>query len=123
MGGQRMTSNEMVPLGATEFQVMLALLEGARYGYAIMKAVEEESGGRIAPEIGSLYRLLTRLMSQGLVEETTAPRGATATHPGRERRYYRLTVLGRSVVKAETKRLREVLELAVSRAVLPGRAQ
>jgi DNA-binding PadR family transcriptional regulator len=68
MTGSRRNALELLPLGPTEFQVLLVLLDGARYGYAIMKAVEEESGGRIAPEIGSLYRLLTRLMSQELVE-------------------------------------------------------
>lgn len=30
---------------ATEFHVLLVLSRGALYGYAIMKAVEEESGG------------------------------------------------------------------------------
>jgi DNA-binding PadR family transcriptional regulator len=73
------------------------------------------------PEIGSLYRLLTRLVSEGLVEETAAPRGGAVPHPGRDRRYYRLTAAGRAAVRAEAKRLREVLELAASRAVLPRR--
>jgi DNA-binding PadR family transcriptional regulator len=108
------------PLGATEFHVLLALTRGTLYGYAIMKAVEEESGGRISPEIGSLYRLLTRLLSKGLVEETSHPRGEDEPHPGRERRYYRLTSLGRSAVRSEARRLREVLQLAASRAVLRG---
>jgi len=122
MDGSRGKSMKWLPLGPTEFQVLLALWGGARYGYAIMKAVEAESGGRIAPEIGSMYRVLTRLVSQGLVGETAAPRGETAPHPGRERRYYELTSQGRTVVRAEAKRLREVLELAASRAALPGRS-
>lgn len=108
------------PLSALEFHVLLVLGEGALYGYAIMKAVEEESGGRIAPEIGSLYRVLSRLMTEGLLQETDAPRGAPETHPGRERKYYRLTARGRAVARAEATRLREVLELARLRDLLPG---
>ncbi|MCI0437073.1 MAG: PadR family transcriptional regulator [Gemmatimonadetes bacterium] len=115
-------AEERLPLGAMEFHVLLALLGGARYGYAVMKAVEVESGGRVAPQIGSLYRLLTRLMGEGLVEETTAPRGGEGPHPGRDRRYYRLTALGRATVKAEANRLREVVALATSRTVLPDRS-
>ena len=121
MTKRHLDPDDLLPLAATEFHVLLALLEGARYGYAIMKAVEAESGGRISPEIGSLYRLLARLMSAGLVEETEAPRDAEPTHPGRDRRYYRLTSRGRSVATAEAKRLRAVLDLAAARRLVSGR--
>ena len=33
------------PLSATDFHVLLVLTEGDLYGYAIMKAVEAQSGG------------------------------------------------------------------------------
>ena len=121
MTTRRSDPEDLLPLGATEFHVLLALLDGARYGYAIMKAVEAESGGRISPEIGSLYRLLARLMSAGLVEETEAPRDAEPTHPGRDRRYYRLTTRGRAVATAEARRLRAVLDLAAARRLVSGR--
>ena len=121
MTGRRSDPQDLLPLGATEFHVLLALMDGARYGYAIMKAVNAESGGRISPEIGSLYRMLARLMSGGLVEETAPPRDAEPTHPGRDRRYYRLTSRGRAVAAAEAKRLRGVLDLAAARKLVPGR--
>lgn len=105
---------------ATEFQVLLVLSRGALYGYAIMKAVEEESGGRIRPEIGSLYRVLSRLMAHGLVEETDAPADSREPHPGRNRRFYRLTARGRAVARAEAMRLHEVLEIARRRKLLPS---
>lgn len=105
---------------ATEFHVLLVLSRGALYGYAIMKAVEEESGGRIRPEIGSLYRVLSRLMAQGLVEETDAPAASREPHPGRDRRFYRLTARGRAVARAEAMRLHEVLEIARRRKLLPS---
>src|SRR5262245_18587005 len=122
MTTRRSDPEDLLPLGATEFHVLLALLDGARYGYAIMKAVEAESGGRISPEIGSLYRLLARLMSAGLVEETEAPRDAEPTPPGRDRRYYRLTTRGRAGATAEARRLHAVLDLAAARRLVSGRA-
>lgn len=105
---------------ATEFHVLLVLSRGALYGYAIMKAVEDESGGRVRPEIGSLYRVLSRLMTRGLVEETGAPADAREPHPGRDRKFYRLTARGRAVARAEASRLREVLEIARLRKLLPS---
>lgn len=84
-----------------------------------MKAVESESGGTVAPEIGSLYRVLARLMGEGLVDEAPAPTDED-THPGRARKYYRLTDTGRAVARAEALRLRDVLGLAARRELLPG---
>jgi DNA-binding PadR family transcriptional regulator len=112
--------NDLLPLGATDFHVLLVLSEGALYGYAIMKAVEAESGGRIAPEIGSLYRVLARLLAEGLVDETSTPAGAPEAHPGRDRKYYKLTARGRAVARAEAARMRELLELARARDLLHG---
>lgn len=116
----RIGREDSMPLSATDFHVLLVLSRGALYGYAIMKAVEEESGGRISPEIGSLYRVLSRLMAAGFVEESAAPAGGKEAHPGRDRKYYRLTASGRAAARAEAARLREVLELARARKLLPG---
>lgn len=107
------------PLSATDFHVLLVLWDRALYGYAIMKAVEAESGGAVVPEIGSLYRVLARLMGEGLVEEAEAPEEA-GPHPGRARKYYRLTERGRAAARAEAARLRDVLGLATRRELLPG---
>lgn len=106
------------PLSPTDYHLLLALTDGQQYGYAIMKAIETESGGVIVPEIGSLYRVLARLMGAGLVEETRAPKGAPAVHRGRPRRYYRITPGGKRVLAAETARLNRVIRLARARKVL-----
>lgn len=111
-----------VPLSPLDFQVLLVLAEEDLYGYAIMKAVEEQSGGRLRPEIGSLYRVLARLMGEGFLEETDHP-GERESHPGRERKYYRLTKGGREVAAAEARRLREVLELATERRLVARSAR
>lgn len=111
---------EKLPLSALDFHVLLVLAGGTLYGYAILKAVEEESGGIVRPEIGSLYRVLARLMSMGLVEEATPPASAPEVHRGRSRRYYRLTREGRAALKAEAHRLENAIDLARRRALLPG---
>src|SRR5713101_2933287 len=56
-------------LKPSDFHVLLALHEGPLHGYGIMKHVESESHGTVRLEIGSLYRLLGRLLDEGLIEE------------------------------------------------------
>jgi PadR family transcriptional regulator PadR len=106
------------PLSAGDFHVLMVLTEGASYGYAIMKAVEQHSEGAVAPEIGSMYRILSRLMTAGWVEEVETPGDAPSSTRGRDRRYYGLTAAGRRVAHAEARRLAAVLELARSRHLL-----
>lgn len=106
-------------LSPIDFHVLLVLARNDLYGYAILKAVETESRGAVRPEIGSLYRVLGRLMTEGLVEEVPPPGDAPDVHRGRPRRYYRLTVAGRSALEADARRLEGALELARKRALLP----
>jgi len=107
------------PLSATDYHVLLVLADRDLYGYGILKAVEEESGGAVAPETGSLYRVLARLIDTGMVAETGAPEGAPESSPGRPRKYYRITDEGRELLEAESLRLRAALELARERDLLP----
>ncbi|HSF16880.1 MAG TPA: helix-turn-helix transcriptional regulator [Vicinamibacteria bacterium] len=109
-------------LSPTDFHVLLVLASGDLYGYAILKAVREESSGAVRPEIGSLYRVLARLMSLGLVDEVEAPGNAPAIHRGRTRRYYRLTRRGRDVLASETRRLETAVRIARKRARDEGAA-
>ncbi len=111
----------ILPLSALDFHVLLVLSREELYGYAILKQVEAETDGVVTAEIGSLYRVLNRLMDLGLVEESASPAGAPETHRGRPRRYYRLTAGGRAVVRAEAARLEGVVRLARSVLAEPGR--
>lgn len=96
-----------------EYHVLLALVDGPLYGYAIKGRVEEDSDGALAPRAGSLYRIIARLMSAGWIEEAHAPE--SGEHPGRDRKYYGLTAAGRVVTREETDRLRTVASLAARR--------
>lgn len=106
-------SGHRLPLTALDLQILLVLAQGDLYGYAIMKALEAQSEGILAPGIGSLYRVLGRLMDLGWVEETDASPGKEGeSHRGKPRRYYGLTDLGRGVAADEIRRLGKVVRQA-----------
>jgi DNA-binding PadR family transcriptional regulator len=105
-----------------EYHVLLALASGPLYGYAIRDAVVTESSGTLTPRAGSLYRVLARLMSTGLVKEVD-PVGDLPPHPGLARRYYALTPAARGVLLAETRRLKQAATMAEKRlGVARGRS-
>lgn len=111
------------PLSARDWHVLLALSAQDLHGYAVMKAVDRDSDGRVSAEIGSLYRVLDRLLGDGLVEEVDEPDGAPADTRGRPRRYYGLTELGRRALRSEAARLRDAVDLARRRDLLPERSR
>lgn len=102
-----------------EYHVLLSMADGALYGYAIKSVVESESSGAVTPRAGSLYRVLARLMTRGLVLEVE-PSEATPPHPGRARKYYGLSPEGRSALAAEARRLKEAAALAEERLGVAG---
>jgi DNA-binding PadR family transcriptional regulator len=112
----------MADLTGTELHLLLALGSGPSYGYRLQQRVEEESGGELSPDIGSLYRTLSRLMERGWVEEVPPPPDADGPTPGRPRRYYALAPEGRRALSEEVARLEHVVALARARDVAPDRA-
>jgi len=107
---------QYLPLSATDFQLLLALSEGALHGYAISKSVREASGGRVRIGLGSLYRVIARLVRTGIVEECKPDR--ERGEDANARRRYRLTELGMDVLRAEVSRLSDALKLARSNELL-----
>ncbi|GAC1575832.1 MAG: helix-turn-helix transcriptional regulator [Candidatus Elarobacter sp.] len=99
-----------LPLSPQVFYVLVALAAGEKHGYAIMRDVEEQSGGTMSLGPGTLYGSLKRLLVQGLVIESAA-RPDPALDDER-RRYYELTGLGRRVVAAESIRLQRQVAAA-----------
>ena len=107
----------MLPVQATTLHILLALAEGERHGYAIIQGVALTTHGEVRLGAGTLYRSLHRMLEQGLVVESS-PRSAAAIHDDR-RRYYRLTAFGRAVVRAELRRLAELVDLGRARGLTP----
>lgn len=107
------------PLSPLDWHVLVALDARDLHGYGIMKAVRADSGGTVPLELGSLYRLISRLMTAGLIDEVDAPADAPSGTRGQPRRYYRLTPLGRTALRQESLRLRDALALARRRRLVP----
>ena len=98
-----------LPLPPATFHILLALADGELHGYAIMKGVAARSEGTVRLGPGTLYGSLKRLLAARLVEEG----GERDPERGDERRrYYRLTQLGLSVVRAEAGRLDAMVRAA-----------
>jgi len=110
---------DLLPLPPHDLQVMLTLADGPRHAYSLAKAVEGQAAGGVRLEIGSLYRMLARLTSLGVIDEYEPP--ARETGHDERRRYYRLTPFGRRVAQAEAARLQSVLDLARRHKLVPGR--
>jgi DNA-binding PadR family transcriptional regulator len=107
------------PLTPAGYQVLLALGSGLAHGYAVMRFVEEVSGGTVTLGPGTLYRTIARLVADGLVEE--APGGETDEPHDARRRNYRLTPLGIAAARQETELLARLVD-AAARAGLLGSA-
>jgi DNA-binding PadR family transcriptional regulator len=112
------------PLGHAEFHVLLAVGGGEMHGYAIMREIERQTGGRLRVGPGTLYGSLKRMVSAGWIEESDGPVGPVDLRGPREerRRAYRLTRLGKRVAEAEAVRLEELVNVARARKLLPRRA-
>ncbi len=99
-----------LPLTPAMFHVLLALADGEKHGYAIMKELAQRTEGKVRLSAGTLYGIIGRLLSHGLIVETRH-RPAPALNDER-RRYYQLSDFGRRVAIAETERMEEALALA-----------
>jgi len=110
-----------LPLTETTFFILLSLVPKPKHGYAIMKDVHGLSRERIALSTGTLYGAIRRLLEQGWI--TRVPDNARVSdveqtlHPGRPRKAYRLTDLGRRILNAEVERLQALVAVARLRAV------
>src|SRR5262245_29829398 len=109
----------LLPLKHSTFQILLALDDGeSLHGYAIMQAVSVMTDGREAILPGTLYAALARMVDEGLVEESEPRHDDPSGGPAR--RYYRRTRFGRAVARAESERLRALLEVARAQRILGG---
>ncbi len=105
--------DDWLPLTPRVFHILLALVDGAQHGYAVMQEVDERSRGRVQIGPGTLYEAIHGLREKALVTEVTAPRGTD-----RRRRYYDLTPMGRGVLEAETARLTDLVDFARAKQAL-----
>jgi len=108
-----------LPLSPQQFHILLALTDADRHGYGIILEIAGRTDGAMRLGTGTLYTALARLVDAALIAESQ--RRPAADKDDDRRRYYRLTPLGRSVLKAEAARLDALVEQARRKGVEPSR--
>ena len=108
----------LLPLTPTVFHMLLALADGDKHGYGIMKAVEAETHGQMQIRVGSLYGSIGRMIEAGLVEEKDERPDPELDD--QRRRYYGLTPFGRRVLSAEAARIAQAMAVIHNKHVLDG---
>ena len=98
------------PMSEAMFHVLVALADGDKHGYSIMKDVAERTSGGVQLSTGTLYGIVKRLLADGLIVEVR--RRSTPDESARKRRAYTLTAFGREVAKAEAARLNKLVTAA-----------
>jgi DNA-binding PadR family transcriptional regulator len=108
----------MLPLTAAVFHILLALADGERHGYAIMREVANHTEGRVRLGPGTLYGTVKRMLADGLIEEVDE-RPDPAVDDER-RRYYGLTDFGKKVAVAEAGRMYRLVQTARGKQLIGG---
>jgi DNA-binding PadR family transcriptional regulator len=110
---KRLTAAEMsklLPLPQAVFQILVALADQDRHGYAIMQDVVARTGGALRLSPGTLYGSIKRMLEDGLIVEVDDR--PSPEDDDERRRYYRITQFGRDLAKAEADRLTVLLRQA-----------
>lgn len=90
------------PLTEPTFLILTALAETPQHGYGVIGDVLRISDGRVKLRAGTLYAVLDRLRTDGLIEVDHEE-----VVQSRLRRYYRLTALGAQRLAEEVNRLHQ----------------
>jgi DNA-binding PadR family transcriptional regulator len=104
-----------LPLTAAAFHVLLALADGPKHGYLILKDVEARTHGDVRLSTGTLYGLIKRFLDDELIVEF-----ASTPDDDDRRRPYKLTPFGRDVAAGEAARLERLVTAARAVRLLPS---
>jgi DNA-binding PadR family transcriptional regulator len=122
MAPVRRDPTEHLPLTAPMYHVLVALADDEQHGYAIIKTVARLTDDKVVLSTGTLYGIIKRLLTDGMIVESA--RRPAAADDDERRRYYRLTDFGRRVAIAEAQRLEQMVAVARATRLLdePERA-
>ena len=98
--------------GAGPVAVLKLLERGEKYGYELVQALSQESGGVLAMGQSTLYPMLYNLEAKKLVSSRVDQSGP------RPRKYYRLTDKGLKRLSHDTRQWRALLEAMATLGVL-----
>ena len=104
------------PVTPAVFNVLLALVDGEKHGYAILKEVAEQTQGEVRLSTGTLYGIIKRLLAEGLIAESCTRPASERDDP--RRRYYRVTDAGKEVAAAEAVRMEKLIARARAKRLI-----
>jgi DNA-binding PadR family transcriptional regulator len=107
---RRFDPEPYLPLTPAMFQLLVALADGEKHGYAIIKEVHRRTEGKVRLSAGTLYALIKRFVQDGLIVE--CDERPDPSLDDERRRYYRLSDNGRAVALAEAERMEEAIDQA-----------
>ncbi len=105
------------PLTPAVFHILLALSNGDRHGYGIMKQVEADSQGKVKMGTGTLYGSLKRMLDAGLIRESD--KRVDPELDDERRIYYQMTDFGATALAAELERYQRIVTIAQERKLYP----
>lgn len=88
-----------IPMTETTYYTLLSVME-PRHGYAIMQYVNTLTKGRIALGTGTLYTMVGRLVTDGVIVVAASETG---------KKEYQITAMGKELLEMETARLENQL--------------
>jgi DNA-binding PadR family transcriptional regulator len=100
-----------LPLKPVDLELLLALADQDLHGYGLVQAISEHTDGLVVLDPGNLYRVIKRLLADGLIAESNRE----AASDGERRKYYRITPLGGRVLAQELDRLRRLVSAPATR--------
>ena len=119
MAAHRFDPDDYLPLTTPMFQVLVALADGEKHGYAVIKEVRRRTDGKVGLTAGTLYGVIKRFVDEGLIVE-----GGDIADPALDderRRSFRLSANGRAVASAEARRMEEAVRHARAKKLLSPR--
>jgi DNA-binding PadR family transcriptional regulator len=102
------------PLSEPVVLILTSLASEPKHGYALLKDVEQLSGGRVRLSTGTLYGAIRRLLEDGWIERFEQE------DKSRDKQAYRVTTKGRAQLHSEIARLRHLVQAAAIRLGLKG---
>jgi len=112
----------LLPLPSATFHILIALAESELHGYAIIQDIEQRTNGNLRLSAGTLYRSIQRMLEHGLVEELRERERPAPEVDDERRRYYRITMFGKAVARAEAQRLTDLVRFARESGLAPRRS-
>lgn len=100
---------EAISISEPVFFILASLSREPRHGYSLLKDIEAITDGRVRLSTGTVYGALRRMLNSGWIER------CKTEDTSRDKQSYRLTSMGRSALRREHDRLKQLTRISSSR--------